>query len=225
MTIEEIKAKTLDVYRFCSVKSFPISTIELLTKLEITFFTYSQLREKNEELYQMGLKFSEDAFTWNGLVCYNDAMPRSRIRFSLMHELGHIFLHSSNEINANYFASHILAPRIVIHEADGLTVPILPELFGISKQASKVVYSDYMKFYKGKSLKALSPADQALYHYFYNKKLDFFVYHISECPECGATIYNSLKNTCFRCRLSSGKQSTYDSSFYHLEQHWLYPEN
>lgn len=225
MTIDEIKIKTLDVYRLCSIKSFPVSTVEILKKLEIPYFSYSKLREKSEELYQMGVKFSKDAFTWNRLVCYNDAMPLPRIHFSLMHELGHIFLHSSKETEANYFASHILAPRIVLHQTDFQDTQQLSQLFGISKQAAEVVSSDYNKYYKGKSLSQLSPADQELYRYFYDKKLDFFVYHISECPECGATIYNSLKKTCWRCSLSSSKEKKQDASFYHLEQNWLYPEN
>ena len=54
------------------------------------------------------------------IIAYDENKSPFRIRFSIMHELGHIMLGHSrecayNEQQANFFASNILAPRMAIH--------------------------------------------------------------------------------------------------------------
>lgn len=108
---------TLKVFKECAVQSFPIDCLRLLRYYGYKIYTYQELSRKNRELHEMCMGFSEDAFQdgHSMIIAYNQDRPKGRIRFSLMHELGHCLLghagiSQSNEQEANAFASNILAP-------------------------------------------------------------------------------------------------------------------
>jgi hypothetical protein len=147
----EVSRIILDVYETCNIKNFPIDCIDVIKKLKIPLYRYSELSEiKERECY----KVSDDAFKLRGKIYYNDSFPYiRRQRFSLMHEVGHILLSHNgdtkeNDDEANEFASHILAPRILIHKYDCRTVRHIYELFGLSYKASNRALSDYRRWYE-----------------------------------------------------------------------------
>ncbi|MBC5710356.1 ImmA/IrrE family metallo-endopeptidase [Hungatella sp. L12] len=147
----EVSRIILDVYETCNIKNFPINCIDVIKKLKIPLYKYSELSEiKERECY----KVSDDAFKLRGKIYYNDSFPYiRRQRFTLMHEVGHILLSHNgdtkeNDDEANEFASHILAPRILIHKYDCRTVRHIYELFGLSYKASNRALSDYRKWYE-----------------------------------------------------------------------------
>ena len=124
MDYNYIRKKSAKVIIECNVKRFPIDCFSILKHYGYKIYSYSELYEKNKELYDMCLSYSDDAFRSGsmGLIAYNDRKSKTRIRFSLMHELGHhVLKHKNdtprNESEANYFASNILAPRIAIYYA------------------------------------------------------------------------------------------------------------
>lgn len=193
--MDKIKRAVLDVYRDCGIEAFPLSCSSVLAHYHLNVYSYGQLKKKSTELYEICKKFSKDAFTYGNIIAYNQEMPRERIRFSLMHELGHLLLHTDKESEANCFASHVLAPRIIL-KCSGIIVPReVRKLFGISKEAASYALSDVLNGYE-------SPTedDWAIWSHFYRPEQQIHVYHISECPVCGSTIYNSLKNTCLQCK-------------------------
>ena len=149
--LEQIKIieKTLEVFKKCDVKTFPIDCIKIITGLGIPLYKYSDLPEKK---INKCLQVSNDAFTLQGVIIYNDKFPhKERQRFSLMHEVGHIVLNhkgesSDNEKEADLFASNILAPRSIIWYLHLDSVKNICETFDVSCMAANRILADYKTF-------------------------------------------------------------------------------
>lgn len=87
-------------------------------------------------------------------IIYDDAMPRQRCRFTVAHELGHIFqghpligggytrtinkARPEVERQADIFASRLLAPACVLWGLDLHTPQEIAEACGISAQAARI---------------------------------------------------------------------------------------
>jgi Predicted Zn peptidase len=79
------------------------------------------------------------------LILYNENRYSPRMRFTILHEIGHIRLNhkkdgSQEEIEANFFASQAIAPNIVLREILNrgypLTQSLLTSAFWISKECA-----------------------------------------------------------------------------------------
>lgn len=84
-------------------------------------------------------------------IIYNDTENSRRCRFTIAHELGHIFLghllintpeyktfaiRKGNESEANVFARDLLAPACVLHELKSFTARNIADLCNISLEAA-----------------------------------------------------------------------------------------
>ena len=148
MNLEHIKEKVFEVYKECDIHSFPIDCFSILKHYGIRLITYKEAKEQNPELYRAISNYSNDAFRFRMSVYYNSSNTDGRIRFSLMHELGHFILghteeNSNNENEADCFASNMLAPRVAIEEAECSTSDDIHDKFGISYAASNRTLIDY----------------------------------------------------------------------------------
>lgn len=147
----QIIEKTLEVYKKCDVKSFPIDCIEIIKNLGIPLYKYSELSDSK---IRRCLLVSNDAFTLQGVIFYNDNFPyKGRQRFSLMHEVGHIVLGhvgelQENEEEADVFASYILAPRIMIHKLKCQNADQIHDAFGLSYVASNRALISYKRWFQ-----------------------------------------------------------------------------
>lgn len=144
--------KIAEIYSRCGILSFPINCISVLNHYRFRVFTYSYLKENNTRLYELGCEFSNDAFKYRDIIAYNEKKPEARIRFSLMHELGHYILGHVKEIpecedEADRFASHFLAPRIAIHKKGCRTADQIHDVFGLSYCAANRALADYKNWY------------------------------------------------------------------------------
>lgn len=147
MSYEIINNKILEVYKECNVHAFPIDCSLILRHYKLNLITYQEAHKKNPELYYAIIKYSKDAFKFRKSVYYNSKNNIGRIRFSLMHELGHFILgHTTeseeNEDEANYFASNILAPRIIVYRNGFKTSDEIHDYFNISFSAANCVVRD-----------------------------------------------------------------------------------
>lgn len=235
MNYEYIKQKTLFVYEECNIREFPIDCINILKHYGFKLFTYNQLKTKNMELYKMCVSFSEDAFCYKELqiIAYDETKPYQRIRFSLMHELGHHILQHTgdlpeNETEANYFASNMLAPRIAIHYAKCKNETDVSHIFGLSSFAAQIAFDDYKRWHR-KAVYKINGLDKKMYEHFYRKYADKFVYQTNQCGNCGEEIINSSTKTCYKCAAKKiVKKSTFtyeptnDLAFKRAENTWLY---
>ncbi|RDY30371.1 ImmA/IrrE family metallo-endopeptidase [Lachnotalea glycerini] len=242
MNYDFIKLKVLDVYKTCNVQSFPIDCFEIYERYDLKAHPYSTLKEP---LKSYCYNMSDDSFIYEHTICFNDddSYPIGRIRFSLMHELGHhVLKHSTNrteseEIEANTFASHILAPRLVIHYADCKNCNDVASIFDLSIEAASIAFDDYRKWRRKFAAHKLSCADKLTYYYFYDSNQDLFIWKQTVCPACGKTAYNTLDNICSKCshvtkqikvieKLSymrtSNENLLQDENFKKAERNWLY---
>lgn len=219
----------IQVYKNYNIRYFPIDCFSLLKKQGYTVFSYQQLNQQNPLILEFCDGYSSEAFIDgnNKIVAYNEKKNFQRVRFSLMHELGHIVLNHRGEQKiyeqeANFFASNILAPRMVIHYANCKNAQDVSTLFQLSLQASDIAFNDYRKWQRMIAYK-WSYQDKQMYEHFYNEKENVFVYQAKLCPTCGREIQDRQYEECLSCRLFT-KPISSDTveSFLKLEQSWLY---
>ena len=176
MDYNKIVTATIEVFRKCDIHSFSIDCGDLLKHYGYRLFSYKELRDRNPELYSLSLGYSEDAFRAGAskIVAYNPDRPHGRIRFSLMHELGHHVLghtgvSDQNEKEANAFASHILAPRMAIHYSRCKNANDVARLFDMSFEAADNAFIDYRRWHRNVVIYKMSAVDKSMYAHFYNK--------------------------------------------------------
>ena len=228
MDYECIKHATLSIYRDCQICSFPLNCFAILDNYKIKVHAYSSL---SDTLRKHCLNYSDDALNYKGKLCYNDKMPDGRIRFSLMHELGHIILkHSGNhtpqmEHEANYFASNILAPRMAIHYAGCRNENDVSKLFSLTHEAAQYAFDDYKRWYRRTVYYKMNAFDKAIYAHFYNDEAKCFIYNIKKCAYCDREIYNSPDILCKKCNTPSRSYLQYhplDEDLLIAQNQWLY---
>lgn len=180
MNYDFIREKILDVYQEQNINTFPIDCFELMEISGFKIRTYEFLSRVNDEAYRMSIYYSPDAFLdkKKNIVYYNEKSVIGRVRFSMMHELGHKILghkmeSKENEDHANYFASHILAPRIAVHYAKCQNAADVSMIFDMSLHASEVILKDYEGWYK-RSAFHINYVDWSIYRQF-KKETSLFI--------------------------------------------------
>ncbi len=228
MDHEYIKFTTLKVFEECAVHSFPINCLAVLKHYQISVYPYSSLEDA---LREYCISYSDDALNYKGKLCYNDRMPEGRRRFTLMHELGHIVLNHGEapsfeqEKEADFFASHFLAPRMAIHYAGCKNQNDVAKTFHISQEAAQYAFDDYRRWYRRTVSHKMTAFDKALYTHFYNEDAKCFVHNVHPCAYCDAPIYNSDYYVCDKCNaphLSYMGCQHYQPELIAAESKWLY---
>ncbi len=169
LSIKKIEAQALEIRKALQVKEafFPlIKVVEIaLPKLFPEFVIDIRTTEEMTSLYgsgtlamttpaEMTLELREDVY--EGLLAHN-----GRCRYTVAHELGHLFLHQntgfarfdfqgkmriyeSSEWQADNFAAELLAPLDLTADCDCLEA--VATLFGISKQAAEIRWKAIEKY-------------------------------------------------------------------------------
>lgn len=140
------------------------------------------LRNSKEKILtagQSGLSLMQNGVFY---IIYNDSERQERCRFTVAHELGHIFLghlmidtpvyrtfdvNNKSEIAANIFARDLLAPACVLHELHATSPKAISNLCNISIEAAN---------YRAKRLAVLEkrnawyshPLERKIYNQFSN---------------------------------------------------------
>lgn len=172
MDYKLISDKTLDVFVECGIREFPIDCFKILEHYGFRLFTYAEMHSANQRLYEMCRKYSDDAFRYQNIICYNENVLDGRIRFSLMHELGHFVLNhyetsQENEDEADYFASCVLAPRVAISKTLCRTADAIHDTFGLSYTAANRALADFKKWHGRKKY----DSEHQLFNYLYPKEI------------------------------------------------------
>lgn len=119
---EEIKQEAVAILNKTCEKAIPIDPFAIATKLGIHVVAYQDLEgDAMNACFKIspnGFKYLEDGET--RYIFYNRDMPRGRIRFTILHEIGHIVLgHLQGsdlaEAEANFFAKFTIAPPSLVH--------------------------------------------------------------------------------------------------------------
>lgn len=160
----------LNAYKIYEIKSFPVDCFEIIRKHGFKIVKYSELSSTKEAACR---KLSDDACLIEDNLYYDENVHPRRIAFSIAHELGHHFLRTNNEDDADEFASHFLAPRILIHKYNLRNADQIRDTFGLSYAASNRALMSYREWYREISRRTpRQPADaeQQLEQIFFPKK-------------------------------------------------------
>ena len=115
-----------------------------------------------------------EAFTKNNIIHINKTLPKTRGRFTIAHELGHILLKHNNlehsthtnigleEYQANIFARCLLMPAIVLKEINCIEPQDIANICNVSLQ-SAVYRSERMKELLKRNKFNLSPLERQVY--------------------------------------------------------------
>ena len=136
------------------VRSLPVCLSEICRAERIRLVTYQDADKLIRRLKLEGNTIGNDAFSIGRFIAYDDRCAVARQRFSIAHELGHIFLHSTKlptvynreptpnddpiEAEANVFASRLLAPLCVLHQLNVRSSEEIAERCNISMAAAQI---------------------------------------------------------------------------------------
>ncbi len=196
MNHDFILSKVIETYAYCDFKKFPFDCFKAIKMYGYRIFTYSELKEKSPEAYELCVACSDESYKdpFSKTVAFNEHMPTDRITFSMAHELGHIVLdHPCKtdyyEAEANCFASYLLAPRMAIHYCRCKNSWEVEHHFGISSDAADCAFDDYQEW-RRRATHKMYPIDWIVYQYFYHPEFKRFICGENQCLYCGRTFYN-----------------------------------
>lgn len=144
MNFERLYEIIYMIYTDCGITEFPIDCFGIVQKCGYRIKKYSELTQKKKAACQ---KLSGDACLIDDTLYYEENAHPGRVKFSIAHELGHIFLETESEDYCDCFASHFLAPRIMIHRGGYRNADQIHEIFGLSYTASNFALADYKQWF------------------------------------------------------------------------------
>lgn len=159
---DQIKHEVLFMYEECEVVSYPIDCYEIAQKLCYILVPYSSLTDHQ---LRLAMEFSSDGFSvlrkmpdtgmYRWFIFYNDFNNKQRQRWTIFHEIGHIYLghfecddlsDEEKEAEANFFAKYSIAPPPLVNIAKCECPWDVAVVFDVSGEASMYLYSYYQKW-------------------------------------------------------------------------------
>lgn len=161
-------------YKICAL---PVDVVDIANRAGIAIVKDSDVHELNDNESGAGIY---DGNNW--YVVYDDRMGKGRIRFTIAHELGHIFLghplkeeHNSRrsfdinkptiETQADIFASRLLSPACVLWGLQVHTVEEIMNYCQVSRKAAEIRLERMEELYKRNKF-LTSPLEQQVFDQF-----------------------------------------------------------
>ena len=159
-----------------NITSLPVSVTAICKAENITLAKNSNVNLLNNNEFAKTFLVAD-----NWYIIYDDTMQNSRIRFSIAHELGHIFLGHTlinnsysrtfninkpeSETQADIYASRLLAPACVLWALDIHTPGEIQKLCNIS-YSSAVIRAERMKLLYKRNKFLNSPLERKVFKQF-----------------------------------------------------------
>lgn len=151
---DEIERKVVELYIKEKIHSVPINPFKIIERRGYILIPFSRIEAENRPAE---VNDDNDAFSFyspkenNYYIIYNDERPLPRIRFTLMHEIGHIELGHKLESDlarreADYFAGYALAPSPLINTLALGNYFKIKSMFWISNECAEVRYNSFCKW-------------------------------------------------------------------------------
>ncbi|PWJ71124.1 uncharacterized protein DUF955 [Ruminococcaceae bacterium R-25] len=148
---EKMERVVVKLFIDLGIDTYPIDPINIIKKLGYVLRKYSdlpvyeQLKLRRKELDATSC-YDPELKTF--VICYDDTKNHGRIRFTLMHELGHILLGHKEESElarkmANYFAAYALAPSPIIYLYDCQDANELATEFFVTEKCATYCFRRY----------------------------------------------------------------------------------
>lgn len=160
----------------CDIRSLPINIIDVCNNSDIDVIKNSSVGELRMGEIAVSIL---DGDKW--YIVYDDTMSKQRSRFSIAHELGHIYLghpliagyHArtidkskpETEVQADIFASRFLAPACVLWGLNIHTAEDIMHICNISRQAAEI-RAERMKLLYERQKFLTSPLERTVYNNF-----------------------------------------------------------
>ncbi|GEA17787.1 ImmA/IrrE family metallo-endopeptidase [Moorella sp. E306M] len=213
-----IRPKIAEFIAKQKINRLPVDPMQIIARNKWTVRTYDYYAKKHGVMLKDVIEAygSEDAFTiyQNGLysIAYNDKIRSpGRIRFSLMHEIGHIYLKHLEEFDqtilarggltdeeydileteADIFASETLAPSEVLLSLGWTNYSVIEKRCKLSRKAAKFKASRLFDLiFNWVYVDPRSPIIANFYDFIYQKKCNhcgygFISSKAKYCPICG----------------------------------------
>lgn len=166
-----VQNKVVQIYKDMDVISFPIcpQTVLSCVPKKCRILSYQELAQRAqcsvEDIIAVN-KSSSGATNYDKksgrfLILYNADMNDGRVRWTLIHEIGHIYLehiemmqsgtdydYEEFETEADFFTWNLLAPLPLIHEMGAVSSDDVKRLFGLSSSAASIQYNRYLQWKK-----------------------------------------------------------------------------
>lgn len=162
---EKIEEEANELIEALGLNVFPLNCFEVAAKLNIKLKSYADITDEEDRKF-VESKLADGCSTLkaNGyIIFYNEQQDKNRIKFTIWHELAHIQLghiepgcivpYNVQEMQANHFASYLIAPIAFIHRL-GLTNPCeIARIFEISFECACNAFMHYKNAFKYRSVK------------------------------------------------------------------------
>lgn len=153
---DEIESSVVALFNELGITVFPIEPFEIAKSIGCVCWPLSKAAESvKTDFYDCGLEACSyyDTVRKHFIICYDDNMPYQRIRFSIMHEIGHIVLKHYHESNlaaceANCFASYALAPSPIIDKYKCVSEFSISDCFDVSLDCASRCFKRYGNWVK-----------------------------------------------------------------------------
>lgn len=163
-----------------NIISLPVKVTEIAKNADITVLKYSNVNPNRLNAGESGATYfiNDDIF-----IVYRDSEPAQRCRFTIAHELGHIFLahdlvgdkytrkfdieKPQIEREADIFASRLLAPACVLHELQIVNANDIAAVCDISFE-SATYRAERMQELERRNAWYMHPLEKQLYKQFEN---------------------------------------------------------
>lgn len=154
-TIEE---KVVELYEECGVNTMPLDPFSIIEKKGYILRPYSSIK-RHVLNGLLSAKSDLEAFNFfdpsiqKYVIFYNSNQNIQRIRFTLMHEIGHIVLGHKEESalakkEADAFAAYALAPYPLIHINECEDYIDVEYNFDVSAQCAQIAFAYYQNWFK-----------------------------------------------------------------------------
>lgn len=151
---KEVEVLVAKLYKELQIKTLPIDPFEIIKNRGYKLIPLSQL---GEEFCGEFLNGDIDAFSLFNpqnnefIIIYDDDKPFLRLRFTLMHEVGHIELGHMGESElarklADYFAGYSLAPTPLMNHFNCDSVESIMAKFQVSKPCAEARSDRYFNW-------------------------------------------------------------------------------
>lgn len=154
--------ETLEVYKYCDIRSFPIDCDKIIKRLGYKVVTYQEYAQGDRTRLIKLMKVSNDAFIvrQERTLYLNSNTDRRRQRFTKCHEIGHIVLLTDSEEEADMFAASILAPLIMVKKSHPFNVDGICRNFDISVAMANRTIREAMDYF------FFQPGAREIFEYF-----------------------------------------------------------
>lgn len=154
---EQIKWRVVALFAMVTERSIPIDPFVIACKLGVHVVAYDSLGgigkaaclKRSKSGFKLFLEDFDGTSTW--YIYYNEAMPWGHVRFTILHEIGHIVLEHRQESDvaeaeANFFAKYAIAPPVLVNLIRPNDYIDIAEVFKLSNEGAMYSWNYYCRW-------------------------------------------------------------------------------